>query len=1343
MTPSGKQPGLRGNWIKYLLIMLIAGLILISGLAWYATTPSFQLMVRRRLVTELERVTGGRVELGGFHTVPFRFEVDVRDLTLHGREGPGEVPYFHVDRLIARVKLVSVLGAEFGFRWLLLEHPTAHVITYPDGTTNQPSPVPGALDAKAQLEHLFSFSISRLDVRQGALLWNDQKIPLDFVANDVSATLDYSLLHRRYDGNLRIGKADTHFDGYRPVAWAGEADFELSGDGLVVNSLRATSGHSTVIASGRVVDFRNPTAAGQYDLNIDLAEAGAVIHRPQMRTGTLHLTGNGSWSKSAFSTSGKFQGNDLDWRNPSFRVQHASVSAQFTVNPQRLTLGDLKAILLGGTVSGDAQIINWQNSSVTNRPTSTEQRGSVHLTIKNISAEALASALSSTARPLFRAKPVGIIAGSVDTQWRGAPENATSEIKVTAVSPQDVQPDQLPVNARVAASYRAAAGELEVSEFNGSTRASQVRASGTLSRRAALTFYVATSNFREWQQVLEALGYQERFPFSMQGRASFTGTATGKVTEIALAGKLQSQNFELVIPANSGSPRRTVRWDSLAGDVQLSPHAFAIHNGVLHRDTAVIHFNAEAGLNQRQFTDSSTFRARLQMRDADLAELLGVIGYQYPVTGKLSLSMQASGTRALPEGEGSVQILDANINGEAVQRVTSDFTLKRETLSFRNARAAYGEGQLTGNGSYDFLQRAFDFQLAGNHFDLMRIARLQASRVPVAGQMDFVAHAFGTAEQPSIDAQIHFSDLTFGNERAGDYLLNAVTNSSELQLNGHSQFADKELTTEGKVTLQGDWPATLDFRFKHLDVDPFLTAYLRRRATGHSAVTGDLHLIGPLRRPSELLVSGNIEDFFAEIEHVQLRNNDPIRFEVSDQTLQIQRFRLIGEGTDLEIGGNAQLIGERMLNLNAEGHADMGLIHSLNSDFTSSGTVAVSVVANGTLEHPRLDGRLQVSAGFIQYGDLPSALSGLTGSLVFNQNRLQIETLTGQVGGGLISFGGYATVYNRLLNFDLTLQAQDMRLRYPPGTSSMSTAQLRWSGTTSASTLSGDATITKLAITPGFDFSSYLQSRSQATALSQTNPLLNRIRLDIRINTTPQLQMQTAALSLSGDADLRLRGTAAKPVLLGRIDILEGQIAFNGTKYRLERGEISFTNPVTTTPVLDLQAATRLREYEITVNLNGEFDKLNLTYHSEPPLATADIISLLSPIGSTQQFGQAQQQTAPSPFAQQASSAVLSEALNSALSNRSQRLFGLSHIKIDPQGLNTETAPMQTSPLPAVTIEQPVRDNAVLTYTTNLAQTSQQIIQGEYNITSRVSIVGLRDYNGVVSFEVRLRRTKK
>jgi hypothetical protein len=60
-----------------------------------------------------------------------------------------------------------------------------------------------------------------------------------------------------------------------------------------------------------------------------------------------------------------------------------------------------------------------------------------------------------------------------------------------------------------------------------------------------------------------------------------------------------------------------------------------------------------------------------------------------------------------------------------------------------------------------------------------------------------------------------------------------------------------------------------------------------------------------------------------------------------------------------------------------------------------------------------------------------------------------------------------------------------------------------------------------------------------------------------------------------------------------------------------------------------------------------------------------------------------------------------------------------------------------------VTIEQQVKDNLTLTYTTNVSQTSQQIIQAEYNVTRNVSVVGVRDQNGVVSFDVRIRQRKK
>jgi translocation and assembly module TamB len=306
--------------------------------------------------------------------------------------------------------------------------------------------------------------------------------------------------------------------------------------------------------------------------------------------------------------------------------------------------------------------------------------------------------------------------------------------------------------------------------------------------------------------------------------------------------------------------------------------------------------------------------------------------------------------------------------------------------------------------------------------------------------------------------------------------------------------------------------------------------------------------------------------------------------------------------------------------------------------------------------------------------------------------------------------------------------------------SSTSDLDLRFTGNSSASTLSGAVTITKVAITPGFDFGAYLQRTAQSSAIPTTNTLLNRIRLDVHIVTMPELQMQTAVIRLSGDADLHLRGTAAKSVLLGRADVLEGQAYFNGTKYTLERGDVTFTNPITTTPVVDLQASTRVRDYDISMNLNGPVDKLNLTYRSEPPLPTGDIIALLAFGQTTQQSAQLQQ-SGGSAFSQGASNAILAAAMNATVSNRVQRLFGVSRIKVDPQGLSTETSPTQSGP--AITIEQQVSGNITVSYSTNVSQTSQQVIQGEYNVTRNISIVGIRDQNGVISFDVRIRTRRK
>ncbi|MFI5070877.1 MAG: hypothetical protein ACHP8A_08295, partial [Terriglobales bacterium] len=331
MTADSAKPPSRRRW-KYLAVIVFLAVAVFGTLAWYATTNSFQTMVRNRLVTELERITGGRVEVGSVHAVPFRFQIDVRDLTIHGLEGDAEIPYAHVDRLMVRLKLTSILTSGLSFRSVVFEHPTIHLIVYPDGTTNQPAPRREVRSANTAVENLFALSISQLEVRNGELLLGDRRIPIDFTVNSVFADMSYSLLHGRYEATLLLGKAVTRYGSFAPVAWTGAAHFRLSQNSIQVQSLQVTSGHSRIQASGTLLSFVKPSVTGTYDALIDLREASKAAALPELRGGIIETSGKGTWSTGDFSAVGKLQGKDLDWRDGSLNIRDASLSTGYSID---------------------------------------------------------------------------------------------------------------------------------------------------------------------------------------------------------------------------------------------------------------------------------------------------------------------------------------------------------------------------------------------------------------------------------------------------------------------------------------------------------------------------------------------------------------------------------------------------------------------------------------------------------------------------------------------------------------------------------------------------------------------------------------------------------------------------------------------------------------------------------------------------------------------------------------------------------------------------------------------------------------------------------------------------
>ncbi|MGA2004542.1 MAG: translocation/assembly module TamB domain-containing protein [Terriglobales bacterium] len=1337
------------------LFLLFCGftLVALGLLSWYVTTDSFQARMRQRVIAELEKATGGRVDLGELHTIPFRLRVDARNLTIHGREAADQKPLLQVERLEAELKIIWLLGASVGLHSLVLEHPVVHIIDYPDGTTNIPIPPVKYSSGQGPMEDLISLSVARIQVEKGELLWEDRKLPFEFQSRDVALRLHYSLLRQRYEAQVAVGGVTTRWQQYHEFEWGADAALVLARGHAEINSLDVRSGNSRLHFAGELKDFHDPQITGEYHGLADIAEWAGLLRQKEFRKGTVEFAGKGSWNLRDFSIQGTLQAKDVDWSNSKLVMRNGRVETGFSVTPEHLQISSMKATLLGGNLLGEMAVTNWQNSMEPSTARARRgpigriapesmQRGRVHVQLAGFPLNPVLEILSTKKLPLDRLNFAGSASGLVDLLWVGSIQDAETKLKLDVSPPIHPAAEGIPVSGKIDATYRGSRDELEVSALKLTTRASEIEASGSLAATSGLRFSLTSHNLKEWTPLLEVAYGSSTLPFAVHGWAQLSGNASGRLSALSLSGNLEAYDFETTVSLLPRARAQSIHWDALTTAVQYSSSNFAAHNGSLIHGRTVAHFDVSSALADGAFTENSPFSVHVDALNGDVAEIARLMGIDHSLAGKIGVTANISGTANSPHGSGRFEVRDGTAYGIAVPFLNGDLRLANGEVELSGLEGRAYDAPISGSGSISTSNYNFRLNLAGRNIDLAHFSRLQSSRFSVDGMGDFTGQMSGTWEQPSLEAHVHVKGIALDKERVGDFYADAVTVGRRLDVKAHSAFDKSDLTVQGSVDLQKEFTADLKLDFHDLDVVSLLGIYLPGNLTGHSPMEGTVQLRGPLRTPRDLKVAAEIRSFRAEIDRVQVQNVDPIRFEVLDQSVMIENFHVAGSGTDFTAHGRAHLTGAQEIDLGLDGSVNMTLLQLLNPKILARGTLGVNLTAAGSLRDPVLQGHLDVKDTFISHNDFPSGLSDLNGVLLFDRNHIQIEKLTGTTGGGAITVTGTASYQSGIATLDLGATAQGVRLRYPPGVSSTANANLRLTGTSNSAALSGDVVITKLAVTPGFDFGAYIERSRQAAVLTQGDSLANRLRLDVHVATTPELQMQTAIARLSGDADLRVRGTADRPVILGRAEVLEGEISFNGTKYRLERGDVTFANPAKTQPIIDLQASTRVRDYDITVRFRGDASQpngLKVTWQSEPQLPEADVIALLA-LGRTREESAAAQSGGSLGFGGEASNLLINEALNSTVNSRLQRLFGVSRIKIDPQGLASETAVVRG---PQVTVEQQVASNVTLTYSTNVSVSNQQIIQLEYNITRNVSIVALRDQNGIVSFDFRIRRRKK
>jgi len=1344
------------NLIVFSTLWTVLALVVMGGiLAWYASTPSFENRVRRALIAELQKSTGGRVELQKFSWRMTHLEFEADNLTIHGLEGPGQVPYAHIDRLFVRLQILSFFRAKIGMNYLEGDHPVIHLIVYPDGSTNQPKPRHASTGNVT--DQVFNLAVARTVVSDGVAILNEQQIPFNLAVNNLAAQVNYVPLRDHYVGTLHAEDVVTQRGADTPIHSQLDASVEMGRNSANLVSLILQSGpqgksQKTVLrANGTLDDFAHPRWQFTMKGAIDALEVRALTGTPGLDAGTAQLEANGHGTGSQFVVDGNARISGGAYRTGTVNANNVTADAVAHVTQDLIAVTDIHARLAtGGVVTGAMRIVNWQAPAVAQpgQPEAGAEQGMIRTQLAGFTLDSL---LDTVAPRRFRRLGFDTsAAGTASVDWKGSVDNLTGTVKVNLAPPHAPSPNEVPVTGVVDADYVNRSGSVVVRTLDIHTPASQIQISGSLgvypmTRKSQLNASLVTRNVAEFNPALAAFGIAAPgqptpIPAQIHGVAQFHGTVTGSLDSPDFQGHLQATDFNLVPlgPTPSATQAASnIHFDSLTTDADYSAGSLSVSVGTLVQGKTTIQFSGavrgHASEPKELFANSSSIHASVRVSQADIQQWMALTGKTYPVSGTLNLHAQTDGTIGDLDGTGQLSLTGGEIYGEPYRSLTSDVQFRGRDVNATHLMFALDGGRITGSGGYNFTAKTAQADLEGRGFELAHIRALKNEQYPILGAVDFEARGSGTLEAPSLEASLHVRNLQVAREFTGSLDADAHTQGRALQLRMTSHLNTSNLELTGETQLTGNYQTQASLKIAGFNIDPLLRTFSVSGIRGSSSIAGTVTVSGPLRKPKQLNGDVRLSQLAVTLEDVPIHSDGPVHATLRDGTFAMEPLRIVGPDTDLRTEGSIGVFANpRPIHGAAKGSINMALAQTLDTDIISSGHVDFTMNAEGTVQNPDLTGNVKFTNVNVALEDYVNGLSRMNGELVFDQDRLDFKDVTAYSGGGLIKVGGFVT-YHRGLYADLTADAKNVRIRYPEGVTSTASAQLRLQGNQTSSLVSGRVMLTGFAINPDVDFASIANSSGVSLPPNPNSPT-NKVRLDIRIASAPSLNFQNSFARLAGNVELAIRGTLAQPTVLGRVTITEGTATFNGEKFELQHGEIYFSNPVRIQPVLDLTATTTVESYTITIALQGATTKLNPTFRSEPPLSEQDIFSLLA-MGRTQEEQQIYSTEQQQAGVNSTADSLLGGALNATISNRIQKLFGGGSVRIDPtfvSGVGNATA--------RITVEEPISKNATLTYATNVNSTAEQLIQGEWRVTQDFSVVAVRDESGVFSLIFRLHR---
>lgn len=1252
--------------------------------------------------------------------------LDLYGITAAGAAPHPNPPLLQVQHAEVAVRIVSVLGGKWYLSSLRIDRPIVWIYVDRNGVSNLPAFKSSGTSTSNNT--LFDLGIRHAVLDGGELYLNSRPEALAADLHNLDLHAAYSQTQTMYSGRIAYEDGRVKYGAYRPIPHNLDVTFALTPNTLQLNKATLSSGDSRVELAATVSNYRqNPAVQAQYRVSLDGGQMAQLLNYPSIPAGFISASGQANYqdlpnrpAMQTLTVNGDLSSQKLTVKTGAVSAEVSDLAAHYTLAHGSAMLRGFHANLLGGDVTAQGTMTNLNGKS----------RSSFNASLHHISLAQLKQEMGKSA-----ATPAVALAGTLNANASASWGNTIDDLVARAdagihagVSEKSrlaTNARTLPIDSELHATYTKAGNRLELANSYLHTAQTDLTLSGTVSRNSSLTVRLQANDLRELAAAVNSLRppAPNQQPLELAGTASFQGSIAGSIAAPRIAGALTATNLKV-----NGS-----NWKLVRAGVDASPDHAALQNAeILPAPRGRIALNARVALNDWAFTKQSPIQAQVNATQIDIAELAKFIGNAPPVAGTLNTSVNLHGSAMNPEGSGSLTLINGSAYQQPIQSVTVNFSGNGQQARAHLAVQLPG-GSVQGNVTVEPRQRTFTAQMTSPGIHLDQLTALKARDIKANGVLALHAEGQGSFDDPQLNATVQIPALS-----VADQTINAVN----LQMNLANHIANASLSSsalntsiQAKATIHvtGDYMTDASLDTSVLNLQPLVALYAPDEAddiSGQTQVHATIH--GPLQNMAQMEAHVTIPVFKVAYQNtVQLAAAAPIQVNYQNGVLDVPQGAIRGTDTDLQFQARVPVNGSQPMSLKVGGAINLRIAQLFDPGLRSSGQLKLNIDSRGPVTNGNIGGEIEIVDASFAQGDVPVGLQHGNGVLKLTTDRVNIASFEGTVGGGKVELSG-GVAYRPQLVFDLGLTANGVRMLYPQGLRENINAEIRLNGSATNAVLGGAVDVANLAFTPAFDLSSFAGSFSGGVAGPPAQGMAQDVKLNLAVHSASNIDLVSRELSVNGAANLLVRGTAAQPVILGRVNLNSGDIILNGNRFVLSGGTIQFVNPAQTEPVLNLAMTTTIQEYNINLRFRGPVEQIHPDYSSDPALPTADIIHLLA-FGSTTEAAASN----ATPANTQAESLVASQ-VSSQVTSRISRVAGISQLSVSPvlQG-GTQQGP----PGADITIRQRVTGNLFVTFSTNVATTQYQVIQGQYQISPRVSFSATRDETGGFGFDTLIKKT--